>query len=205
MVASAQNPEDIINLALGTIGYKLRIGSIWEGSEAATAALDCYAQTRDEVLREGQWDFARGDATLTLLKSAPMGGYIPPNDWNPATNPPPGWLFEYGYPDDCLKVRSLRQTPFVALDFDPQPVLFSVVNDNAYTPARKVIVCNIAQAILTYTRQVTNPATWNANFTTLLADTLGKKLAPSLKDLEAAKVAAAEENADGQAAAMAQG
>ena len=45
MVASAKS-ADMVNLALRRVGYKLRVGNLYDGSMAAKMALDVYAQTR---------------------------------------------------------------------------------------------------------------------------------------------------------------
>lgn len=190
---AVQSPEDLINLALVRIGWKGRIGSIYEGSVASKKALDCYSQTRDELLRSFDWGFAERNIDMTLLKSAPIGGYIPPSVWNPATNPPPPWLFEYQYMPDCLKVRSVKQQPLFIFDFDPQPYVFAVENDNGYSPPQKVILCNVPNAICTYTGQITTPTDWEPDFVEEFAAALGRRLAPSLLGLENAKLAAADE------------
>lgn len=179
-------PEDIINNALGRIGYKLRIGSIYEGSAAANKALDLYGQARDQLLRDDSynWQFAERNVTLTLLKSAPAlagggYGYIPPTVWNPAVNPPLPYLFEYAYPSDCIKIRSLKPTPFLLPEMDPRPVIYKDFNDNSFNPPQKAIACNVPGALLTYTGQVTDPSTWDSGFTEALCEELAKVLAPS--------------------------
>lgn len=129
MVASVQNPADIINIALRRMGYKLRVGSLLDGSEAASQALDIYAQTRDELLRAGEWGFAERNVSLTVLKAAPAGGYFPPTFWS-NTYPPIPWGYEYAYPDDCLKVRALKPAPLFLFDPDPQPNLYAIANDD---------------------------------------------------------------------------
>lgn len=193
MVASVTNPADLANLALTRMGYRLRVGSLFDGSTAAKTLLDVYAQTRDELLRDSDWDFAEGNIALTLLKSSPVGGYIPPTVWDPATNPPLPWRFEYSYPDDCIKVRSVKQTPLFVPNFDPQPTLFSLVNDKAYAPARRVIVTNVPDAICCYTRQVVDPATWDVGFVQSLAIEIGKSVGPGLVGLDSVKLALGEE------------
>lgn len=193
MVASVQNPADMINLSLRRIGYKLRVGNLYDGSMAAKMALDVYAQTRDAVLVENDWDFAERNITMTLLKSAPVNGYVPPNVWNPATNPPPGWLFSYQYPSDCLKVRIIKNVPLFGLNFDPQPNAFYLANDTAFTPPQKVILCNLSNANLVYTGQITDPATWDSLFTESLASALGRRLVPTLLGLNAIQPAATDE------------
>lgn len=193
MTASIQTPTDVVNLALVRIGFKGRIGNLYDGSMASKKALDLYSQTRDELLRQDDWDFAERNVAMTLLKQAPPGGYFPPTVWTPAYPSPP-WFFEYAYPVDCIKVRSVKPVPLFVIDFDPQPRAFSVENDPALAPPAKVILCNIPSAILTYTGQITDPTSWEADFVEVLASALGRRLAPVLTGLDAAKMEAADES-----------
>lgn len=192
MVASVQSPADIVNLSLARIGYQKRIGSLYEGSAAASKALTLYAQTRDELLRQFDWGFAERNVTMTLLKSAPVGGYVPPLYWSTAYPILP-WMYEYAYPDDCLKVRSIRSTPMFLFNPDPQAILFTVDNDTAYTPSKKVILTNVQNAILVYTGQVTDPTQWEADFVEALAAALGRRLAPALVGVDFTKIEAQDE------------
>jgi hypothetical protein len=192
MVASVQSPADLVNVSLRRIGYKLRIGNLYEGSEASKISLDLYAQTRDELLRQNDFDFAERNLNMTLLKQAPVGGYIPPNTWSPVYPSLP-WLFSYVYPSDCLKVRAIRGQAIFVMDFDPQPIVFMVENDNSYTPAKKVILCNVPSGILTYTGQITDLTTWEADSVEMFAAALGRRLAPALVGLNNAKLAAEDE------------
>jgi hypothetical protein len=187
------SPEDVINDALARLGYPMRIGSIYEGSKVSKKALDIYSQTRDQLLRGGDWEFAERNIPMVLLKQAPPYGYIPPIVWDPTLYPPVEWVYEYEYPDDCLEVRSIKKPPIYPIDYDPQPIVFSVENDNAYTPAKKVILCNVKNGILTYTGQITDPTTWEPNFTEAFSSALGRRLGPGLVGLEGAKMAAADE------------
>lgn len=205
MTASVNSPEDVLNLSLRRIGYKLRLGSIWEGSEASRACLDLYSQTRDEALRESDWGFAERTAALTLLKTAPYPGYIPPRVWAPATDPPPPWVYEYAYPGDCLKVRSIKSTPIIMPVFFPQPRVFDIANDNAYTPPQKVILCNVVGALCVYTGRITDPRTWEASFTEGLAASLARRLAAVLTTLDVEKIEGADEQAETAMAEMKQG
>jgi hypothetical protein len=204
MPASLTSPADVINNALARIGYKLRVGSLYEGSMAAKKALDIYAQTRDEILRQSDWQFAERNLTLQLLKQAPAGGYVPPTAWSSAYPPLP-WIFEYAYPTDCLKVRAVKAVPIFIPNFDPQPVVYGLENDNSLTPPAKVILCNIPSAVLVYTGQVTDPATWEADFGEAVCAALGRRLAPSLVGLEAVKIAAGDEQASMNTAEMEEG
>lgn len=204
MVASITSPADVVNVALQRIGYKGRVGNLFEGSAAAKDALDIYAQTRDELLRKGDWGFAERNVSPPLLKFAPAGGYTPPNVWTPAFPPLP-WRFEYAYPDDCLDVRALKAASIFVMEFDPQPAVFTIANDNALAPPKKVILCNIADAILTYTGQVTDPSLWEADFVEAFAAALGRRLAPALVGMEAAKLIVSDEQASNAIALSVQG
>lgn len=178
MPASIQNPADLVNLALSRIGYARRVGNLFDGSDAANAALTVYAQTRDDMLRDGEWDFCRRTSSPTLLKTAPSNYFDAP--WNPATNPPWPWKYEYEYPSDCLKVRSVNPMQGFLVAMSPEPNLFQVLNDNGGASPARVIVCNIPDMVLIYTGQVTNPAQWPADFVEAFAAMLGAKLKPLL-------------------------
>jgi hypothetical protein len=80
-------------------------------------------------------------------------------------------------PADCLKVRALKAAPIFVPNFDPQPHSFRIANDATYAPPRKVILCNVENAVLTYTGQVTDPTTWEPNFTEALVTALMKRFA----------------------------
>lgn len=201
-VASVQTPTDLVNNALRRVGYKKRIGNLFDGSAAARVALDIYGQTRDQMLFANDWDFSERNANAALLKQAPPDGYIPPNVWNPAINPSPPWLFEYAYPADALKIRSVRGQPLFVFDFDPQPNIFSVENDNAYNPAQRVILSNVESALIVYTGRVTDLTAWNDDAIEAFAAALGRRLAPALIGLDAAKLSAADEVQETQAAEM---
>jgi hypothetical protein len=194
MPASVPSPADVVNLALRRMGYKLRVGSLFEGSEAAKKALDLYAQTRDEVLRQNDWGFAERNVNLSVIKTAPAGGlYVPPTVWNPIDYPPLPWLYEYSWPSDCLKVRAVKPCPVFVPVADPQPFVFATPNDNTLDPVQRVIVCNVLDAVCVYTGQVTNPANWEPDFVEAFAAALGRRLAPGLVGMEAAKLIFADE------------
>ena len=205
MPASVSSPADVINLSLVRIGYKDRVSSLYEGSAQAIQALDIYAQTRDSVLRNGSWMFAQRIVALELLKTGTAGGYFAGNPWDPATNPPQPWLYEYTYPSDCLKVRSLKRPTGFLFNPDPVPINYSLTNDNNYTPARKTLLCNITDAVLVYTGQVTDPATWEADFVEEIAAALGRRLVAVLMGASSGLGPAQDEAVSMQVAAQNQG
>ena len=184
--------EQVLNQAIVRAGFTEYIGNIYDGTAQARAALEIYGQTRDEFLRQNDFDFAERNLTMTLLKQAPPGGYNPIVPWSTAYPALP-WLFEYAYPSDCLKVRAIKDQAIFVMNFDPQPVVYAVENDNSYTPAQKVILCNIQLAILTYTGQIVDLTTWEADSVEAFIALLARRIAPVLKGLEGAKLEMTDE------------
>jgi hypothetical protein len=204
MVASVSSVVDLVNNSLKRIGYKKDVGTLFEGSEASKIALDVYGQTRDEFLRDSNFEFANRSVALTLLKQAPVEGYIPPKVWS-SLYPPLPWMFEYAYPDDCLKVRSVRESPIFIMNHDPQPIVYLIANDSSYTPARRVILCNIPNAILNYTGQIMDLTNWDVGAIEGFAAALGRRIAPALVGLNAVKFTVEDEQTADMAAEKGQG
>lgn len=205
MAAVVTSVADVVNLALSRIGFPGRVANLYDGSAGAKEALDIYGQTRDQMLREGDWPFASRSSAAVLLKSAPVGGYIPPNTWSTAYPAQP-WSYEYTYPDDCLEVRAVKPTAIFTPNFQPQYYRFAIANDAGYSPARRVILSNVADAMLIYCAQVTNPATWPNDFVEGFAAQLGQRLSPGLmKSLDMMKIEAADGAAETAKAETRQG
>ena len=200
MPASLQSPADILNATLTRIGYKDRVGSLLEGSKAAKKALDIYAQTRDELLRLGEWPFAQRDTNGSLIKAAPAGGYLPATPWS-NTYPPLPWLFEYLYPSDCIKVRAVKPAPILVPNFSPQPHLFAIANDGN----QRVILSNVANAVVTYVGQVTDPTQMPPDFIEAFCASLARRLAPVLANMDAVKMEAQDEQVETALAERQQG
>lgn len=182
-----RTPADAINASLTLMGYKRDIGSLFDGSEAAQKALNIYAQARDALLRKFDYDWAQSTVSLTLLKTGLSTGYFPPTPWDPVTYPPPGYMYSYAWPDDCLKVRLVKPAPLFVVNIDPQFYSFQIYNDTGYTPARRTIVSNVPSAVASYTRQVTNPQDWDVAFVDLIIAEMTHGLAKVLLGLEGAK------------------
>lgn len=193
MATVITTPADVVNLALTRLGRSGRVGSLYEGSKEAKAALTVYSQTRDTILRGGNYAFSERNITANLLKFAPAGGYTPLRPWSGLTDPPPPWLYEYEYPSDCLQVRNIKPIPIFVMNFDPQPHTWVIENDQYFTPAKKVILTNVQSAQLVYTGQVTDPTNWEADFVEAFAAALARRIAIALTNLDVAKFAAGDE------------
>lgn len=97
-------PADIVNRALDAIGRSdMVIGDIEEGTDGAQPALRAYDPALRQLLRAAHWNFARKMVPLVLLADA--SGQTA----DVGTQVLPPWVYEYAYPDDCMKARFLPQ------------------------------------------------------------------------------------------------
>ena len=189
-----ESPADIANAAFGRLpGPVRRIGTPYDGTKESKAFLDIYGQTRDQLLRSEDWDFAKRSGALVLQKTAPVNGYGPWAPWDPAKYPPLDWIYQYALPADYLKVRAVRPNPQFVPEYAPEAHPFSLENDPTLVPAQQVLLCNVPGAIMVYTGQVTSPLQWNASFTEALIAALARRLAPTLVGLDAEKMEAQDE------------
>lgn len=169
--------EGICNQALDVIGYPRHIGNIYEGTKAARLALDLWRQTRDALLSSTKPDWAKLDAPLTVLKSAPnivngTADYtgIP---WT-STYPPIPWLYEYAYPADCLNPLQIKTTPQFLPIWRPR---YQMQRTNF---SMRSILSDAPNAILIYIARVLDPNDWQEEFQELMVMTLAKKFEPEL-------------------------
>lgn len=177
---------NIINQALNMIGEQTQVSSIdpSDGSPAANVAATLYQTKADALMRAAPWGFATKQVYLTPLRS------VISSDGSLSLDPPPQpWQYEYGYPSDCIRARAILPRinyastspsgtvvplttattydqwgwangpiPFkIALDLDPS-------QDNDI----KVILTNVFQAQLIYTKRVEDPNLWDPSFTNAL-------------------------------------
>ena len=190
ILTSISTPADIANNALTRLGSRMRVGSLLDGSDASKKLLDVYGQTRDQLLAAFDYDFAQRTVDLTLLKSAPAGGYVPPNNWDPALYPPLGWRYEYNYPDDALKIRTVKPQQLLPYSIDPRPHNWTEYNDP--TLNQRTIVTNVTGALCVYTGRITDPTQWDVRFSEAFAAELAHRIGPSFASPEIAKMEAGE-------------
>ena len=159
---------ELCNTALGRLGISQIIASLDEQSNEARTCRVFYENTRDRVLTDMPWNFAKRTADLQDIGS-----------------PPPGWTYRFRYPNDCLKVRSIISTELTGYPTqylypgdinytnDPQ-IPYEVIEDEA--SGGLAIVCNLSPVSLVYTAQITNLML----FSQLAFDTLGWALASDI-------------------------
>ena len=168
---------DICNQALLSIGAQAQVSRInpSDGSTEGDACSIFYTPKIQALHRVAHWNFARKQANLTQLKAAVINGVI-------STNPPPiPWLYEYAYPEDCLKVRYIM--PYLnPADSFPVPLTtgiasYPILQNTGAVPfvvgtdldangsTIRVILTNAPQAMLVYTADYSqNPDLWDAHF-----------------------------------------
>lgn len=146
---------DIANMALGHLGTRATISSMTENSTEAREINRWYAQVRESLLRQLDWNFARVTATLALTGTAPTR-----------------WSYSYAYPSDCLKFWRLDLGDGLYYPTEPR-AKFEIGSDGT----DRYVWCNIDQAVGVYTQRVTNPALFDPEFTTAFAVSLAAMVA----------------------------
>lgn len=176
----------IANQALAASGSRTQISSLDDNTKQAKTVKLFYASTRDSLLREAQWGFADKFVALGLLTSLPgapgsteTGGSV----WSP-NFPAPGWLYQYSYPEDCLKANWIipqgqwgaflaqAQTDGPWRAFKAFAVPFALSSSGGIA----VINTNAQQAILSYTMRVENAALFPPDFEEALVGRLAFKI-----------------------------
>jgi hypothetical protein len=103
---------DIANRALQFFGSRTNMSSTEFANQSSNEAIQTQLimfKLRDELIRMAPWDFATAYASLTYISSVPTS---PENTasgpplWAPGLPAPP-WAYEYQYPVDCLRARSI--------------------------------------------------------------------------------------------------
>lgn len=83
--------NSICNMALYRTGVSSLIADIDEGSKESRVCKAFFEPTRDCVLEDVDWNFARKRQALALLSAGA----------------PTNWTYAYALPDDCIAVRSI--------------------------------------------------------------------------------------------------
>lgn len=140
----ANSVVSICNLALSRFGQ----GKISVLTEASREAVECalnYEPTRDSILREFPWSFAKSVVALAEV-----------------TYPVIGWDYTYGYPSDCLNVRRVYGIADAA-NANKEP--YDIVTDGT----TRYIVSNLPTAQLEYTARIIDPVLFDPQFVEALS------------------------------------
>lgn len=165
---SSVSAINIVNAALALCNARSTITSFSESNPETGQANLWYDRERLWLLREHRWNFARFQAPLTLLFTAPGV------DAQPATGLPwpfMPWAYAYAYPSDCAHFDYILPTyngaPIQAYpNALPQPTVpFKVGGmQNQSDQAIEVIMTSQTAAYGVYTRDITNPQLFDSQF-----------------------------------------
>jgi hypothetical protein len=148
----------ICNLALSRLGTRATIASLEEASTEARICKANYADCRDTLLRDFDWNFARRVETLALRVEAP----------------PPGWAYTYSVPNRCARFRGIWSGPRPA-GAPADWAIGSVADSNGNDAV--AIFTNQSEAAGWYTRIVENSELFSAGFVQALSWRLAETIA----------------------------
>ena len=147
-------PSDIANRALDAIGSRVTIGDLNEGTTEAKAAVRVYQNVRKQVLRAANWNFARRQATLTLLQDA-TGQTAGVGTGTVGMRP---WLYEYQWPMDGLRARWVPATMYPITGGSTVPIMTGL----AAVPFARQVPTRFLVAQDTVPSFTGVPASWQA-------------------------------------------
>lgn len=153
----------IANLALANVGVNKRISALDErNSSEASLINSVFEHSRQYVLRDGLWTFAKRYKVLTLVEA----------------DPTPEWSFSYRYPTDCLLARYIVNP--VDGKEERKPLEYEIAGDDQGT----LILTDTEDAQLCYTMDVTNPQRYDQMFTSTFSWYLAGRIGPALSKLK---------------------
>jgi hypothetical protein len=172
------SPVESVNKALSHIGDTSFIEDFSDPqNERERLANLHYESTRDEVLQDFPWPFARTFVALAVV-----------------TGDVPGWTFKYRYPTDCLMAKLVTDDGGYRLPaqfwFDrnfwgnvafPIPRFSYEVQADPDDEGARIILCDVEDAYLWYVKRIENLNQWTALARAALEWRLAMKFATGLK------------------------
>ena len=171
---------EICNMALSKLNVA-RITDLRDGTDTSRQATECrliYDITRDMVLRDFPWNFARKRQVLALVTDEYVGydyAYMYPSDAVRAVeiyNPTSSMGYEDGYVVDGLYIEGRAKTKTPKIPYE-------VVTNSTLT--HRHILTDQADATLIYTARVINPNNYDSSFIQALVWRLAADLANPMK------------------------
>lgn len=147
----------IAKLALQHVGDRFDISSLTEFTPEAEQVNLIFNDTRDALLRQHPWNFAK-----KFVSPATVAGTVPG-----------GWTFMYLYPTDAVRILGITNP----LGRGQPPIEFEVARNAANN---RVLLCDQESAEIVYTARITTTEDFDAEFTMALSYSLAAKLAMPL-------------------------
>lgn len=148
----------ICNMALSRLGTRATIAALTEASEEARICNAHFAQARDELLRQYDWNFARRVETLAERDE----------------DPPAGWSYCYSVPNKCARFRGIWSGPQPI--GEPAAWALGGIADASDNDA-VAIFTNQSEATGVYTRVVENTELFSVGFVLALTWRLAEAIA----------------------------
>lgn len=167
---------NICNMALSHIGSDARVASISppDGTVEAGYCATFYDQARTEMLEPGNWRFALTRATLAQV-----------------ANTSNTWTYAYTRPSDCLSPKRVLRPGSMLTVFNQDEYIYSPNDDDSadFTVEGDVIYTHEPDAVLLYSRDITDTAKFTPSFTSALSYLLASYLAgPIVKGNEGTRI-----------------
>lgn len=170
----SSSKTQIFNMALANVGSTEFLASDTEANHVANVCNLFYEQSREFVLRDFPWRFAKRRVALALL----------------AGTPPDCWSFQYSAPGDSLKIRALA-TPGNRTPLVEQKIPYETASNGA----EAVIYTDLEEAECIYTQNIEDTTRFPVDFTEALVYHLAAKLALPLRGKEGVQLASSMQSA----------
>ena len=149
----ANTKVEVYNLALFNIGHTKRVASPTEDSIERQNCEAIYEQKKKSLLSISNWGFAKTEVALSLTGHTQTG-----------------WLYEYYYPNGCIKAIEIARA---SREQDPIPFQIGLRYDQATGAENRVILTNEANATLIYIRDVQSVSVMTPKFIDTLSHDMG--------------------------------
>ena len=146
----------ICNFGLSHVGAKGSIESLDEASREAQVCKLWFDWSRNQVLEDFNWPFARKRQTLALLADE---------------DPPAEWAYRYGYPSDCVKARFIVNP--VGKEAAAIPFQVETISDGS----SKSILTDLENAVMVYTFDQSDPTLFSSKFIDALSYRVASNIA----------------------------
>ena len=141
----ANSKAQIFNIVLNTLGVSNPLENADSSDNRAILLNNYYKIARDYVLKDFDWNFASTFRELAIIENADNSS---------------NWEYCYAYPNDCICARDI----FEKGSFELQKFEISSLSSG-----EKVILTNVSNPILRYTRRVENEVYFVSEFTMALS------------------------------------
>lgn len=147
-------PELICNLALANIQiYQSIVDLATDSTKEGKVCRLWYDTSLAWMLEDYDWNFARRRVAAALVSSTQIPDYF---------------TYAYAYPSDALKIRKI-EVPGVRTPYSDQRIRFEPAGENSDTGDYKVIYTNQINAILVYTKNITDAGLFPNKFAVALS------------------------------------